>query len=65
MGGRAQGGLPMDLARGRCQFQAWRARRTAARIPQTLWALAVRLVSRHGVSRTATALGLDYDSLKK
>jgi hypothetical protein len=27
--------------------------------------LAVRLVSRHGVSRTATALGLDYDSLKK
>jgi hypothetical protein len=30
-----------------------------------LWALAVRLVSRHGVSRTATALGLDYYSLKK
>jgi hypothetical protein len=30
-----------------------------------LWALAVRLVSRHGISRTATALGLDYSSLKK
>jgi hypothetical protein len=30
-----------------------------------LWALAVRLVSRHGISRTATALGLDYYSLKK
>jgi len=57
--------LPKDLAQGRSQFQAWRARRTAGRIPQTLWALAVRLVSRHGVSRTATALGLDYYSLKK
>jgi hypothetical protein len=30
-----------------------------------LWALAIRLVRRHGVSRTATALGLDYYSLKK
>ena len=65
MGGRARGELPKDLAQGRSQFQAWRARRTAGRIPQTLWALAVRLVSRHGVSRTATALGLDYYSLKK
>jgi hypothetical protein len=27
--------------------------------------LAVGLVSRHGLSRTATALGLDYYSLKK
>jgi hypothetical protein len=27
--------------------------------------LAVRLVSAHGLSRTATALGLDYYSLKK
>jgi hypothetical protein len=65
MGGRARGELPKDLAQGRSQFQAWRARRTAGRIPQTLWALAVRLVSRHGISRTATALGLDYYSLKK
>jgi hypothetical protein len=65
MGGHAQSELPKDLAQGRSQFQAWRARRTARRIPQTLWALAVRLVSRHGVSRTAAALGLDYYSLKK
>jgi hypothetical protein len=35
--------LPEDLARGRSQFQAWRAtRQTGSRIPQTLWALAVR-----------------------
>ena len=65
MGGRARSELPKDLAEGRSQFQAWRARRTAGRIPLTLWALAVRLVSRHGVSRTAAVLGLDYYSLKK
>jgi hypothetical protein len=65
MGGHARSELPKDLAQGRSRFQAWRARRTAGRIPQTLWALAVRLVSRHGISRTATALGLDYSSLKK
>jgi hypothetical protein len=35
------------------------------RIPERLWALAVRLAKTHGVSRTATALGLDYYSLKK
>ena len=58
--------LPKDLARGRSQFQAWRAtRQTGSRIPQTLWALAVRLVKSHGVSRTASALGLDYYTLKK
>jgi hypothetical protein len=50
---------------GRSRFEAWRGRRQAgARIPQRLWALAVRLVTRHGVSRTAAALGLDYYSLK-
>ena len=58
--------LPKDLARGRNQFQAWRVQRQAGRrIPQALWTLAVRLVKTHGVSRTATALGLDYYSLKK
>jgi hypothetical protein len=65
MRGRARTELPRDLADGRSQFRAWRARRTAGRIPQALWTLAVRLVSRHGVSRTAAALGLDYYSLKK
>src|SRR5262245_48534635 len=63
---RQRGELPMDLAQGRHRFQAWRQRRQGGRrIPQPLWALAVRLGSRHGISRTATALGLDYYSLKK
>jgi hypothetical protein len=58
--------LPKDLARGRSQFQAWRAtRQTGSRIPQTLWALAVRLAKMHGVSRTASALGLAYYTLKE
>jgi hypothetical protein len=58
--------LPSDLVRGRARFQAWRERRALGkRIPQPLWALAVRLAKTHGVSRTATALGLDYYRLKK
>ncbi len=63
---RQRGELPKDLAQGRRRFEAWRERRQGGRrIPQPLWALAVRLVSRHGISRTATALGLDYYGLKK
>ena len=65
MGTGRHGELPKDLARARSQFQAWRMRRTGHRIPQHLWALAVQLVNRHGVSRTAAVLGLDYYSLKE
>lgn len=66
MGANERGQLPADLVRGRAQFQAWRERRALGeRIPQPLWALAVQLTKTHGVSRTATALGLDYYSLKK
>jgi hypothetical protein len=58
--------LPKDLLRGRSRFQAWRQRRkTRGRIPDVLWALAVRLANVHGVNRTALALGVDYYSLKK
>jgi hypothetical protein len=66
MGASERDDLPQALARARSRFQAWRCQRQAGgRIPQPLWALAVRLVNRHGVSRTATALGLDYYGLKK
>jgi len=62
----ARGGLPLALVRARDQLQAWRCRRRVGeRVPRRLWALAVRLVKRYGVSRTATALRLDYYSLKK
>ena len=58
--------LPKDLARVRSRFQAWRrVRKGTGRIPPSLWRMAVRLASIHGVSRAATALKLDYYSLKK
>ena len=58
--------LPSDLVRARRRFQAWRTQRQAGdRIPASLWRLAVRLVSSHGLSRTAGALRLDYYTLKK
>jgi hypothetical protein len=58
--------LPKDLAWGWGQFQAWRGRRKKGeRIPRSLWTLAVGLVPRYGVSRTATVLGLDYHGLRK
>ena len=66
MGANERGQLPLDLVRGRARFQAWRTRRkVGTRIPRTLWAVAVRLAKTHGVCRAATALGLDYYSLKK
>src|SRR5947209_5334505 len=66
MGAHERGQLPLDLVRGRARFQAWRTRRKAGElIPQSLWAVAIRLAKTHGVSRTAGALGLDYYSLKK
>ena len=66
MGAVERGPLPADLVRGRSRFQAWRTRRkVGTRIPQSLWAVAVRLAKTHGVCRAATALGLDYYGLKK
>jgi hypothetical protein len=66
MGANLRGPLSPDLVRGRQRFRAWRQRRKlGGRIPQPLWDLATRLAKTHGVSRTATALGLDYYSLKK
>jgi hypothetical protein len=66
VGTRQRGELPKDLAQARSRLEAWRQRRPGRRrIPQPLWDLAVRLASAHGVSRTATALGLGYYSLKQ
>ena len=66
MGAGEGQGLPSDLALGRSRFQAWRGeRKLGERIPRPLWDLAVRLAKLHGVSRTATALGLDYYGLQR
>lgn len=66
MGGRKHDELPPVLARAECRFREWRQKRTiGARIPEPLWTLAVKLAIAHGVCRTASALDLDYYSLKK
>jgi hypothetical protein len=66
MGASEGRGLPPDLTLGRSRFQAWRReRKLGERIPGPLWDLAVRLAKMHGVSRTATALGLDYYGLQR
>jgi hypothetical protein len=66
MGARERGSLPSDLAQGRNRFHAWREQRTGrGRIPRSLWALAVQWAKVHGVSRTASVLGLDDHRWKK
>ena len=66
MGTKKREQLPPDLVRGRSRFQAWRGQRKAGgRIPQPLWAMAIRLAKAHGVSRTAAVLRLDYYRLKE
>lgn len=58
--------LPRELLQAQRRLTAWRSRHaTRQPIPQHLWNLAVRLVPRHGLHRTARALKLDYYSLKK
>lgn len=65
MGGGARDAIPPVLARAQARFRDWRRKRTkGARIPEPLWKLAVKLAIAHGVCRTASALGLDYYSLK-
>jgi hypothetical protein len=60
------GELAKDLLRAQMQFQAWRSQRQrGSRVPRSLWALAVRLAQRHGVSRVATALRVDYYRLRR
>jgi len=66
MVGRKRRDVPRPLARGRDRFEAWRGvRKVKARIPDQLWTVAVKLAVAHGLNRTATALKLDYYSLKK
>jgi hypothetical protein len=57
---------PRELSRMRERLDEWRkgsARGVA--FPEKLWASAGRLAQRHGVFRTARALGLEYNKLKR
>ncbi len=66
MSGRKGDEIPPVLARVQARFRDWRRKRTiGARIPESLWTLAVKLAIAHGACRIASALDLDYYSLKK
>ncbi len=58
--------LPARLKDLRRRFELWRrTRKVRARIPEPLWASAVKLAGRYGIHRTAKALRVDYYALKK
>ena len=61
---RARAPVPPDLRRAARHLDAWRRSRRGRSIPGRLWAAAVALARRHGVSPTARALRLDYASLR-
>ena len=58
--------LPARLKDLRRRFERWRrTRKVRSRIPEPLWAAAVKLAGRYGIHRTAKALRVDYYALKK
>jgi transposase-like protein len=60
-------GLSREVERGVEEFEAWRRTRPSrrARIPDALWARAVQLVARNGISRTARTLRLNEQELRR
>ena len=62
---RSRSPLPAVLSRASGRFEKWRRHRRTRRIPEELWSLATDLASRHGVSRTARVLRIQYDDLRK
>ena len=66
MKNRLQSNLPAKLARGRERFEKWRSNhKTYRRLPEYLWSAAAKLAGEYGLNRTARALRLDYNGLKK
>ena len=66
MPGRKRRALPADVSRAAERFKQWRRTRgRGERIPARLWSLAAAVARRHGVSRTAGVLKLEYYALKE
>ena len=66
MKNRSKSNLPAKLARGRERFKKWRSKhKTYHRLPEYLWSAAAKLACQYGLNRTAHALRLDYNGLKK
>ena len=59
-------GFPPRVEALRRRFKQWRrTRKIGSRIPEALWAAAVKLAEAYGIHPTAKALGIDYYCLKK
>jgi hypothetical protein len=58
--------IPHSMRKVYRRFERWRSAHTARLpIPERLWASAVELARKHGVSRTAQALHLEYGKLRR
>jgi len=58
--------LPSRLEGVRARFERWRrADNVRSRIPDRLWAAAVKMALSYGICRTARALRVNYYALKK
>ena len=66
MGTKRTGDLPARLEGVRQRFERWRrTREVGSRIPEALWAAAVKLAGVYGIHRTAKTLRVNYYALKK
>jgi len=64
--GSKQSRIPVQLEKLRKRFDQWRRTHVVrSRLPDELWATAVKMADIYGLHRTARVLGLDYNSLKK
>ena len=58
--------LPARMSRLDKRLTAWRKTRTPGqRIPKTIWRSAAKLAAEYGLSKTAVALKLNYECLRK
>jgi hypothetical protein len=58
--------LPAELESTRRRFEQWRQScKVRTRIPEWLWAAAVKLAGRYGICQTARALRVGYYALKE
>ena len=58
--------MPLTLEEAKARFEEWRRNRKGkASIPDELWASAVEVARKEGVSRTSTELRVEWNHLKR
>ena len=59
--------IPIALSEARRQLDHWRSRQPSkrTRLPEEFWRQAVALAQEYGLNKTARALKVKYESLKK